>query len=325
MINWGIIGFGRMGKQYADCFKKKNLNAELVAIASKSYQKSKDKSNDIKYFNSYSDLIKCDLVDAIYISTLNNTHKDLVLEVEKHDKKILCEKPLGMNFHEVKELHNLLKDKQNCFNEAIAYRAHPQTLTLLDILKEKEFGRVKKIESNFGFRIKKIKKDSRLFNEKVGGGSILDLGCYPVSFFHLFKGEKKMKIMESNRNLCETGVDIDGEIHLKLNDEIDSIGKVSLRESLENNCKIYCENAIITLPQPWLPSNKSFIEVETKSRYYKKIIETDKNVYEHQIVASSDFFSNNNSNSNSNSNLLIDIDKSLEISEIIDIWKNNSN
>ena len=130
-----------------------------------------------------------------------------------------------------------------------------------------------------------------------------------------------MKIMESNRNLCETGVDIDGEIHLKLNDEIDSIGKVSLRESLENNCKIYCENAIITLPQPWLPSNKSFIEVETKSRYYKKIIETDKNVYEHQIVASSNFFSNNNTNPN----LLIGIDKSLEISEIIDIWKNNSN
>ena len=226
-----------------------------------------------------------------------------------------------MNFREVKELHNLFKDKQNCFNEAIAYRAHPQTFALLDILKEKEFGRVKKIESSFGFRIKKIKKDSRLFNEKVGGGSILDLGCYPVSFFHLFKGEKKMKIIKSTRNLCETSVDIDGEIHLKLNDEIDSIGKVSLRESLENNCKIYCENAIITLPQPWLPSNKSFIEVETKSRYYKKIIETDKNVYEHQIVASSNFFSNNNSNPN----LLIGIDKSLEISEIIDIWKNNSN
>ena len=74
-----------------------------------------------------------------------------------------------MNFHEVKELYNSFKDKQNYFNEAIAYRAHPQTFTLLDILKEKEFGRVKKIESSFGFRIKKIKKDSRLFNEKVGG------------------------------------------------------------------------------------------------------------------------------------------------------------
>ena len=130
-----------------------------------------------------------------------------------------------------------------------------------------------------------------------------------------------MKIVKSSRNLCETNVDIDGEIHLRLNDEIDSIGKVSLKESLENDCKIYCENATITLPQPWLPSNKSFIEVETKSRYYKKIIETDKNVYEHQIEASSNFFSNNNSSPN----LLVGIAESLEIAEIIDFWKNNRN
>jgi len=318
MINWGIIGFGRMGKQYADCFKK-NSNYSLVAIASKSNKKFENKNNNIKYFNSYSDLIESDLVDAIYISTLNNTHKDLVLELEKYNKKILCEKPLGINFKEVKELYDLFKDKKNFFNEAIAYRSHPQTSVLLNILKEKEFGRIKKIESNFGFRVRKIKKDSRLFNKKVGGGSILDLGCYPISFFNLFKGDKKMEIIRSNRNFCETNVDIDGEIFLKVGDEINVIGKVSLRENLENKCKIYCENALITLPQPWLPSQKSYIEVETKSRYYKKIIETDKNVYEHQIEASSIFFSNNNTKSN----LLIDIDQSLEISKIIDIWKNN--
>ncbi len=318
MINWGIIGFGRMGKQYADCFKKDSNNS-LVAIASKSNKKFENQNNNIKYFNSYSDLIKSDLVDAIYISTLNNTHKDLVLEGEKYNKKILCEKPLGINFKEVKELYDLFKDKKTFFNEAIAYRSHPQTSVLLNILKEKEFGRIKKIESNFGFRVRKIKKDSRLFNKKVGGGSILDLGCYPISFFNLFKGEKKMEIIRSNRNFCETNVDIDGEIFLKVSDEIDVIGKVSLRENLENKCKILCENALITLPQPWLPPQKSYIEVETKSRYYKKIIETNKNVYEHQIEASSIFFSNNNTKSN----LLIDIDQSLEISKIIDIWKNN--
>ena len=70
-----------------------------------------------------------------------------------------------------------------------------------------------------------------------------------------------------------------------------------------------------------MPPQKTYIEVETKSRYYKKIVETDKNVYEHQIEASSIFFSNDSSNSN----LLIDIEQSLEISKIIDIWKNNRN
>ena len=320
MMNWGIIGFGRMGKQYFDCFQQKNLKSKLVCISSKT-KKNLPKNMDIEFFQSYSDLISSNLVDAIYISTLNNTHKDLVIEAINNDKKILCEKPLGLNYEEVKELYIKLKNKKNLLNEAIAYRAHPQTRELLKILEEKEFGRIKMINSNFGFKVRKIKKDSRLFNKEVGGGSILDLGCYPISFFSLFSNNKEMKIVKSNRNMCETNVDIDGEISLKINDEIDALGTVSLRDNLNNLCKIYCENAQITLSEPWLPQKKTFIEVETKSRYYKKIVSTEKSVYEHQINASTDFFSNKNSNLK----LLIGIEESLEISKIIDFWIKNNN
>ena len=320
MMNWGIIGFGRMGKQYFDCFQQKNSKSKLVCISSKT-KKNLPKNTDIEFFHSYSDLISSNLVDAIYISTLNNTHKDLVIEAINNDKKILCEKPLGLNYEEVKELDIRLKNKQNLFNEAIAYRAHPQTKELLKILEEKEFGRIKMIDSNFGFKVRKIKKDSRLFNKDVGGGSILDLGCYPISFFSLFSNNKEMKIVKSQRNMCETNVDIDGEISLKINDEIDAHGTVSLRDNLNNFCKIYCENAQITLSEPWLPQKKTFIEVETKSRYYKKIVSTEKSVYEHQINASTDFFSNKNSNLK----LLIGIEESLEISKIIDFWIKNNN
>ena len=91
-------------------------------------------SGSVANINDYDDLIQSDLVDVIYISTLNNTHKTLVEKASKNNKKILCEKPLGMNLNEVKELHNLLKDNQNNFIEAIAYRAHPQTEILLNLI-----------------------------------------------------------------------------------------------------------------------------------------------------------------------------------------------
>ena len=320
MMNWGIIGFGRMGKQYFDCFHQKNSKLKLVCISSKT-KKNLPKNMNIEFFQSYSDLISSNLVDAIYISTLNNTHKNLVIEAINNDKKILCEKPLGLNYEEVKELDIKLKNKKNLLNEAIAYRAHPQTRELLKILKDKEFGRIKAIDSNFGFKVRKIKKDSRLFNKEVGGGSILDLGCYPISFFSLFSNNKEMKIIKSQHNMCETNVDIDGEISLKINDEIDAHGTVSLRDNLNNFCKIYCENDQITLTKPKLPQKKTFIEVETKSRYYKKIVSTNKSVYEHQIEASTDFFSDKNPNLK----LLIGIEQSLEISKIIDFWIKNNN
>ena len=313
MINWGIIGFGRMGRQYVDCFKIKSDLFRLSGISSKTSSNVKE----LNFYNSYEDLIKVKEIDAIYISTLNNTHRDLVILANNYNKKILCEKPLGMNFSEVQELHSLLKKKEEIFLEAIAYRAHPIIPTIFEILNDKEIGQIKKIESNFGFKVRKIKKESRLFNKKVGGGAILDLGCYPLSFFNLFDKKKDIKVIKSNFELCETDVDIDGEISLKIDNKIDAIGKVSLRENLENKCRIHCENAIITIPSPWLPTNKTFIEIETKSRYFKRLISSNKNVYQHLLEASSIFFLKKEKKSK----FLVGIDESLKISEIIDLWK----
>ena len=313
MINWGVIGYGKMGKQYVDCFKIKSDLFRLSGISSKTSSNIKE----LNFYNSYEDLIKVKEIDAIYISTLNNTHRDLVILANNYNKKILCEKPLGMNFSEVQELHSLLKKKEEIFLEAIAYRAHPIIPTVFEILNDKEVGQIKKIESNFGFKVRKIKKESRLFNKKVGGGAILDLGCYPLSFFNLFD-KKNIKVIKSNFELCETDVDIDGEISLKIDSKIDAIGKVSLRENLENKCRIHCENAIITIPSPWLPTNKTFIEIETKSRYFKRIISSDKNVYQHLLESSSIFFSKKKEKSK----FLVGIDESLKISKIIDLWKN---
>jgi predicted dehydrogenase len=223
-----------------------------------------------------------------------------------------------MNFDEVSEIYDLIKEKKNIFFEAIAYRSHPQILKLFEILKNKNTGKIKKIEANFGFKIKRIKKDSRLFNKSLGGGSILDLGCYPISFFNLFVNNlKETEVLKSYNNLCETDVDIDGEIHLKLNNEISAIGKVSLCENLDNFCKIHCDNAIITIPFPWLPPEKTFLEIETKDGYYKEFINTNKNVYKHQIENVTYSFSDNNLINS----FLVDIEESLEISKILDKWK----
>tara|TARA_Y100000816_G_C26058220_1_gene555478 strand:+ start:331 stop:1278 length:948 start_codon:yes stop_codon:yes gene_type:complete len=313
MINWGVIGFGRMGKQYVDCLKIKSDLFKLSGVSSKTSSYLKE----IDFYKTYEELVKLKEIDAIYISTLNNTHKDLVILANNYNKKILCEKPLGMNFLDVQELHSLLKNKKENFLEAIAYRAHPITSAIFEILKDKEIGQVTKIESSFGFKIKKIKKDSRLFNKDVGGGAILDLGCYPISFFNLFDQNNDTKIIKSNFDLCETGVDIDGDIYLKINNEIDAIGKVSLKENLENKCRVYCENAIISIPSPWLPANNTFIEIETKSRYFKKLISSDKNVYQHLLEASSIFFSKKGQKND----FLVGIDESLRIAKIIDLWK----
>ena len=312
MINWGVIGFGRMGKTFTNCFKNTDQLFQLRGIASNSNSKNKN-----EFYKNYDDLINSSEIDALYISTLNNTHKDLATRCIKQNKKVLCEKPLGLNLNEVKEIYDLLSDKKDYFFEAIAYRSHPQTLKLKELLEDRNFGKIKKVEANFGFKVKKIKKDSRLFNKSLGGGSILDLGCYPVSFFSLLTDDfNNLEVIKSDRILCETNVDVHGEIELRLNNQVTAIGRVSLSQNLDNICRVYCENAIITVSSPWLPSEKTFLEIETKGRYFKEFVITKKNVYEHQLENVSLAFKRKNSKNSH----LVNIEESLEISRILDEW-----
>lgn len=321
MINWGIIGYGRMGKQFLQCFNNSKKNYKILGIASKSNPKQILK-NDLIIFSSYEELTNSKEIDAIYVSTTNQSHKEIVLKAITQNKKILCEKPLGVNFQEVSEVHQALKNKKDNFFEAIAYRSHPQTSKILSLLKNNQYGKVKKIVSNFGFRVKKIKKDSRLFSKFLGGGAILDLGCYPISFFNLFTNDdNKINFIKSNFETCDTGVDIDSEIFLNIGKKIEAHAHVSLKKNLKNICQIHFEKAIVTIPSPWIPSEKTYLEIETKSRYFKDFIVSDRGVYNHQLDLVSSVFLNQNNDKN----FLVDINESLEISKIIDLWLKNSN
>ena len=106
---------------------------------------------------------------------------------------ILVEKPATLNFEEIKDINRELDKKKLFFGEAFMYRYHPQIDVALKIIKNEEIEKIISMESNFGINLltkksfsflikKKIDPHNRLFNKKLGGGCILDLGCYPSSF-----------------------------------------------------------------------------------------------------------------------------------------------
>ena len=119
IIKWGIVGLGNMANIFARSISEVQ-NAKLVCVASKSKNKLEifAKNFNIKSFNkftNYSELIKSKEIDAVYISTLNNTHVDLILECIKNNKKILCEKPIGMNVKQAKIVFEAIKNNKTSF------------------------------------------------------------------------------------------------------------------------------------------------------------------------------------------------------------------
>ncbi len=322
MIKWGVIGTGHMANIFAQSINEVD-NAKLVAVSSRT-QKSlttfgnKFSINENLRFLNNEEICESKDVDAIYISTLNNTHFDLIKLCAINKKNILCEKPFCLNLNEAKELHKIIKTNKVMFFEAIAYLSHPQTTHIFDLINNNEIGEIISIESTFGFRVRKIDPDSRLFNKKLGGGAILDVGCYPMSFVSLFlKNENKIIFKDVAGEICNTDVDIAASANLTINDEIQCKIKIGFKEYFKNNSVIKGTKGSMIVPFPWLPGKKAFLEIYNKSRYYKSFVHSDLSVYANQIKNVSNEFLNNNNN---NKNRLFDVSKSLENMINLDHW-----
>jgi predicted dehydrogenase len=291
MIRWGIIGLGNMANNFAKSIKEIE-SCELKAVSSLNKNRLNEFSNnyqvDNKYkFNSYLELINCDEIDAIYISTLNNTHANLIIDSINKNKNVLCEKPITISRDELKTVVNKINNSDVSFLEAIAYRSHPLTKIIEEILKNTKIGKIRKIITNFGFDTKRINPKSRLYNKSLGGGAILDIGCYPLSAINLIKNiidyKEKITFKEVKGNVCETGVDDYSLAHLKLGNDIKAVIEVGIRKKLKNQIHIITTDGEILIPESWLPNKKTYIEVKMKDHCYKKFINCKYSVYANQI------------------------------------------
>ena len=245
----------------------------------------------------------------------NNNAKKEKSKKSKEGKKILCEKPVSLSLGDLIEIEQLLNKENIKFYEAIAYYSHPQTAEIINILKKNNMGEIKRIESNFGFKAK-FKSDSRLFNKSLGGGSIYDLGCYPISFFMLFaQNYEKISIKSKSLNYAESGVDDEANLILNYDNKFEGVLNVSLKANLNNICKIYCENGYIKINEPWLPGQNTNIEVSVNDHFFIRTVNSNLSIYANQIQNVSESFINNNNNKN-----LFDINKSISNMKLIENW-----
>ena len=325
MIKWGLIGAGKMGRVFAESIKDVN-NAKLIAVASLNNKTLELFGNDFKInenlrFNDYQAICENSEIDAIYISTLNNTHLNLIKMCAQGKKNILCEKPFCLNLNEGVDAAKVIKENNIKFFEAIAYISHPQTNGLMNLISTNEIGEIKSIESSYGFKVK-IRPESRLFNKKLGGGAILDVGCYPLSFVSLFKDKKnQIEFKDIKGVICETNVDTAASAQLLINNKIICKIKVSLSEYFSNDSIIYGTKGKIVIRNPWSPKQKTFLEIFNNERSYKKFIDSDLTLYANQIEnISNEFLGKDNDTLN-----LFDISKALENMKHLDHWRKNIN
>lgn len=180
-IKWGILGAGRIARKFAGDLKYAG-GCELIAVGSRS-KKSADEFNNefpIKYaHDSYEALVKNPEVDVIYIATPHNLHYENTLLCLQHTKAVLCEKPFAMNRGQAAEMIRIAKEKKVFLMEALWTKFHPHYIKMQEMVGQGLLGEIKSVLVNFGFK-PTHPVPARLFDQALGGGTLMDIGIYNV-------------------------------------------------------------------------------------------------------------------------------------------------
>jgi len=211
-IGWGILGPGKIARKFADDLAMVG-GGRLVAAASRSMERAQTFVNDYGAdyaFGSYEELFSCDAVDVIYIATPHTGHMEWTIKAMVHGKHVLCEKPLGINLKEVEQMIATAKENKVFLMEAMWSRFNPSIQKVKELVDGGELGKVSYMHADFAFYGLNADEQGRLLNLDLAGGSILDIGIYPIFLSYLLLG-KPGKI-HSISNFYKTGVEVQTSI-----------------------------------------------------------------------------------------------------------------
>jgi predicted dehydrogenase len=258
---WGIIGLGKIAHTFADDLKHVQ-DAELYAVASRTQDKANEfaKIYGVKNaYGSYADLLKNSEVDVVYIATPHVFHYDNAIEALLHKKAVLCEKPLAMNAEQVKEMQDLARQNKVFFMEALWTDFMPALKFLKNIKKNNTYGKITNLTAEFCFE-PDFNPNSRLFNKKLGGGALLDIGIYPVYLALRLMGTPNK--IEAHAEFNQTDVDVETSIKFLYNDGRSAELFCSLRKITKSEAVIGFEKAVITIHERFHESDKLSIKTE---------------------------------------------------------------
>jgi predicted dehydrogenase len=190
-VRWGILSTANIGMQKVTPGTMKSAHSEVVAIASRDLGRAQAAAAELgipKAYGSYEELLADPEIDAIYNPLPNHLHVPLTVAAAKAGKHVLCEKPIALNAADAEALRQCPPDR--IVSEAFMVRYHPQWHRAREIVRSGELGEVRAVRAVFSYFLSDPTNVRNMAD--IGGGGILDIGCYPITGARfLFEAEPK--------------------------------------------------------------------------------------------------------------------------------------
>lgn len=262
-LRWGLLATGSIAEVFARDLAQAKGNA-LVAVGSRSADSAKRFGAKFGLaveacHGSYDALLADQRVDAVYISTPHPWHAEWTMRAMAAGKHVLCEKPLAMDHGEASEMIAAAKRHGVLLLEAFMYRCHPQTAKIVELIRAGAIGEVRSIEATFGFQAES-NPHGRHFSPTLGGGGIMDVGCYTMSFARLIAGVARGHDfaepieVTGAAHIGETGVDEWAIASLKFPGNITAQLAAAVNLELGASAKIFGSEGSLHVPEPWTPA-----------------------------------------------------------------------
>ena len=217
-VNWGFLGAGYVASRGLAPAVHASRGAHLYAVASRDEQRSATLEPE-RVHATYEILLADERVDAVYISLSNSQHREWVTKSLEAGKHVLCEKPLGLNAQETEEMFAIASRNGRLLVEAVWGRWHPRFARMVEVVASGAIGNLQHLETAFTFTSEMT--DNYRLNPLMGGGALLDVGCYQAhAWVALANGAIDLEIEDLLRVIGPTGIDLTTDVSVRINDTI---------------------------------------------------------------------------------------------------------
>lgn len=249
-LKWGILSTGNIARQFASGLKKSKTGT-LAAVGSRSIDSATEFTGKHggKPYGSYDEVLADPSVDAVYIALPHHMHFEWTIRTAQAGKAILCEKPFTLNAFEAQRALNEVRTRKVFFMEAFMYRCHPQTLKAKELVSEGAIGTPLMVNAEFGFAASKDWNNFRA-DGSIGGGGLMDVGTYCVSFSRLMAGEEP----ETSHYVAvinDRGYDETGAGCMFFPGGMIAHFGTGVHVNLSNDATVYGSDGLLHIPNPW--------------------------------------------------------------------------
>jgi dihydrodiol dehydrogenase / D-xylose 1-dehydrogenase (NADP) len=250
-VRWGLIGAGNISAKFAKALNALE-NTEITAIASRDIDKARgfaERFHVKKAYGSYEEMIRDPELDVIYIGTPHTEHRANAKLCIINKKAVLCEKPFTLNYEEAKELAALARENEVFLMEAMWSKFLPATKVVKQWIDNKLIGDVKFMNVSFGYQME-FDPRHRVFDPALGGGALLDVGVYPVSYVIHLIGRMPDQVVGS-AFLGSSGIDEINSITMKYKEGILASISSAITANTGNEAVIIGDRGRIVVPNFW--------------------------------------------------------------------------